>query len=300
MRFARFTWNAMAALLNWYSPVENALIAKETAVVGLLKRNKWLPAVRGAEQTIREFLTLQARSDVAEAEYGVVDLQLDSIIKKFTTFVEAAERTPSFQNHQPGALVGEIRSHLDARKQARANPLNIRHAMVIHYPADLRNHKAMNFHALLARGQKVLWTLDVENCLSIGDPAGNKHSVVAVGMKVLGAGTAQLLCDDRTDNYYAMKDSLAVAEDLERRAKTESNQKERGVLVANAEHRRGMAAELSEALNGWVPSVNASNRTIVLDFDSGHYAPREAWKESTDAWNKAGYQVQWSASSKFT
>jgi hypothetical protein len=300
MRFARFTWNGLAALLNWYSPAETSLIRKETAVVGLLKQNKWLPAVKGADQSLREFLAIQARSDVAEAEYSAIDLRLDDIFTKLTGFIETAKKTPSFQNHQPDALVGEIRGHLDARRQARANPLNARHAMVIHYPADLRNHRGKNFHALLARGQKVLWTLDVEHCLSIGDPAGNKHSVVAVGMKVLGAGTAQLSCDDRTDSYYSMQDSISVAEDLERRAKTEGNQKEKGVLLANAEARRSMAAEIGEALNGWTPSVKTSNRTIVLDFDSGHYAPREAWKESTEAWNRAGYQVQWSSVSKFT
>jgi len=41
-------------------------------------------------------------------------------------------------------------------------------------------------------------------------------------------------------------------------------------------------------------------KTVVLDFDSGHYAPREAWKAATSAWNEAGYKVEWSTTSKFT
>src|SRR4051794_38621044 len=44
-----------------------------------------------------------------------------------------------------------------------------------------------------------------------------------------------------------------------------------------------------EALGSWQPHAHQT-RKIVLDFDSGHYAPRSAWLASEVAWMMAGYE----------
>ena len=88
--------------------------------------------------------------------------------------------------------MNDIRVHLGHRKQRGAVQDPFLKGFVIHYQADLRNHGAVNFHKMIATGKPVLWALDVEGYLSIGDPQSNKHSVVVAGKKVYGAGTAQL------------------------------------------------------------------------------------------------------------
>jgi hypothetical protein len=48
-----------------------------------------------------------------------------------------------------------------------------------------------------------------------------------------------------------------------------------------------------EAL-GFRPEEDAAKigKTVVVDFDSGHYTPSEAWRRTASAWRKLGYTVE--------
>jgi hypothetical protein len=141
----------------------------------------------------------------------------------------------------------------------------------------------------------VLYKVDVHDILSIGDPASTKHSVVAVGEKCKAAGIAQLEIDDRTDVYKSMKDYERKGVEIRQRIADKGDPK--GDLVANAEYYEKQVADLGVQLNGYVPPPVAS-KTIMIDFDSGHYAPNQAWKEAMTAWAAAGYTAKWSTISR--
>jgi hypothetical protein len=293
MHFSRFGKNPQTN----FSSDEQLLIDKEDAVNRYLQANPWIVAVHKADPEIRDFRKIQIKT-VHPSEHGSIGVELDSILLNLKNLTHRSTvQDQEFKNHQPEALVGEIRAHLAARKLARANPRRATYAQVISYKADLRQNHAANFHAMMDTRQKVLWTLDTTGYLSIGDPVGNKHSVVAVGRPCLGAGQAQLQTDDRDDQYYAAKSQRERADDLEERAKTASAS-DKKLFLENVQALRESAKQMEEALGGYTAPL-VQTRIVELDFDSGHYAPREAWKPSTDAWNEAGYQVVWSATSKF-
>jgi hypothetical protein len=292
MKFKRFsTWGPLS---NWgyYDAHEQKLLDLELEITKIIKDNEWMVEPASVKPIIQEFLKLQAADAVEASEMAGIEYKLREIKK---TLTELLAKSPTFPNHHPDALVGEIQTHLAHRKQARFSGFSAR---VIHYQADLRNHRAANFHAMLGTGQRVLWTLDVDGYLSIGDPLGNKHSVIAVGHTVKGAGTAQLKIDPKADAYFAMKDQYARASGFEVEAKLTTDKAKAALLLENAKVLRGMGDEYKQAIGSWTPPANAE-KTVVLDFDSGHYAPREAWRESTKAWNTAGYKVVWSPDSKF-
>lgn len=295
MKFARFTSFSFLSNFGFYNPQEISILEKEGKVAKLLQDNKWLVQVPLAKPFITRFLTIQTNNSVCAENIPSLNIELDGMIEAFEAMASAS---PTFENHQPDALVFELISHLATRKMARNNVIERNTAKVISYKADLRNHNAENFHAMLQRGQKVLWALDVDGYLSIGDPQGNKHSVVAAGKVVKGAGIAQIKMCDRTDLYWSMKDTTSRASELERRAVATSNGKEKTELLDVAEHLRLQADDFRNVLRGFIPPLDIQ-RIIELDFDSGHYAPREAWKASTAAWNEAGYIVEWSKTAKF-
>jgi|GEM_PF-4293601 len=296
MKFARF-WK-YGFLSNWgsYSVQERGVLQKESDVAKLLQNNNWLCEVQKINPLVKKFLVIQTSNSVTTDEIPGLGIELDDMKKTFTDMVG---KSPKFVNHQPDALVGEIRAHLASRTQARNNRIHPNTSKVISYKADLRNHRAENFHAMIATGQKALWVYDVDGYLSIGDPQGNKHSVVAAGKEVLGAGIAQKKSCQNTDMYLAMKDQLSRAVALDNEAALTSVLKDKQLYKENADSLRMQANDFKKALNGWTPPKN-SERVIVLDFDSGHYAPRDAWQASTKAWNDAGYKVEWSSTSKFT
>lgn len=295
MKFARF--DSFLSFLSSYSTVERALLDKELAVAKYLKQNPWLSAVPKAQPEIKSFLDIQMNRAVREDEYFSIAVELDSILQNLKNFTGKADR--AFDNRQPDALVIEIRNHLANRRAARQNPGQANLAKVISYKADLRNHKAANFHAMMATRQQVLWTLDTEGYLSIGDPNGNKHSVVAVGKTVLGAGLARLKIEARDDAYFSALDQRQRAKECRRMAAASGiTDKDKQVYLENADMMDQMAKAYEEELGSYRPS-SKSLRLVELDFDSGHYAPREAWRPSTKAWNEAGYEVVWSSTSKF-
>jgi hypothetical protein len=60
-----------------------------------------------------------------------------------------------------------------------------------------------------------------------------------------------------------------------------------------------MAKELETGLNGWQPPADEQRtRKVMIDFDSGHYAPHSAWKEAMAAWIQAGYEPRWAKDSR--
>jgi hypothetical protein len=144
-------------------------------------------------------------------------------------------------------------------------------------------------------GSKVLYTLDVAGILSIGDPRSTKHSVVAVGQTVKAAGIAQLEIDDRTDVYMSMRDYEQRARDLQATIDTDGDPKKD--LAANVAYYRHEAQELRVKLAGYVPPP-VLTRNVLIDFDSGHYAPSKAWREAMAAWTAAGYRAKWNPESR--
>jgi hypothetical protein len=301
MQFARLKVLRALRLLKsgHYSTAEQELLDLEARVQRMLSANPRLLKVDKLRPHIYEFFTLQVNNSVRTREYATIKKSLTDLLSRLE--LVAGTVSPTFANHQPNALVGEIRTHIHSRLEAvRLKPMTTTGA-VIHYAADLRNHAAVNFHALISSGQRVLWTVDVDRFLSIGDPLGNKHSVVAAGKDVFGAGMAQLKIDKRMDTYLAMQEQLRRAGEYEEQAKNlPKEEKKTKEFLENASHFCGMAEEYRLALSGWVPPEGKIRSTITLDFDSGHYAPRGGWLESERVWKAAGYGVEWSTTSKFS
>jgi hypothetical protein len=307
MKFSRFT--SYGPLTDWgcYSTKEKELLELERKVAKRLTKYDWISAIAKVKPLMQEFFKIQSNTSVQFEQYGEIESRLKSMLEILTTVTK--REVPVFSNHQPGALVGEIRTHLEARSRARAGRTSPTTAMVIHfntrYKATIGNGyqedpRLVNFRQMIDSGQKVLWAFDIEQILSIGDPKSNKHSVVAVGQKVFGAGAAQLKLDPKRDQYLAMQDQARRATEFENEArKLKEGDLKREELLDNVVQLRKMVEYVRQALGDWQPPVLAT-RTIELDFDSGHYAPRSAWSKSEAAWMMAGYEPEWSTTSKFT
>jgi Domain of unknown function (DUF4157) len=164
------------------------------------------------------------------------------------------------------------------------------------------------FHRMMRQG-KVLWTLDVDNILSIGSPANNKHAVVAGGKDVWAAGEASLKSavdyykerGDITDKHLNLWGDIA-GKDLEIATWIQLGQNNDAQRVTQEKN------ELIQEIGGqtvfdWITQIQEEiapgDLTVVLDFGSGHYAPRGAWKKATDAWKAAGFKVEWDSRSQW-
>lgn len=251
---------------------------------------------------IHEFQMIQNRNDVKESEYSALQVKLDSLAeqaKKIRLEVlsrggsDVPDAPKTFPNHQPAALIGEIRSFLEHRKQNRHKQDPFSSGFVIHYHTTT----AGAFKEIVNTGSKVLYTVDVDGILSIGDPKSTKHSVVAVGKECKAAGIAQLEIDDRRDLYEGMRDYERKALEMQKQLNEKGDDKE-GSLKANIAYCMQQANERSIQLAGWTPPVQNIN-TVLIDFDSGHYSPRQAWKEALQAWRTVGYTAKWNANSRW-
>jgi hypothetical protein len=138
-----------------------------------------------------------------------------------------------------------------------------------------------------------LYTLDVDDILSIGDPRSTKHSVVAVGKDCKAAGIAQLAIDSKTDMYFSMEDHTRKAANFRRMLQDKQDPS----VEENAKYYEAEAKKLKDVLQGWTPPP-IETRIIELDFDSGHYAPSKAWKPAMEAWSAIGYTPRWSREAK--
>ncbi len=306
MQFNRFT--RFGFFSNWgsYSPTEVRLLDKEAEVGQYINSLEgFIRAKAPVKWLINRFRQIELNTAVKENEYSSLEVELDQMIKgikeiRLNVLNRGGKDIPNapttFPNHQPAALVGEIQTFLDYRKRNRNKGDFFSTGFVIHYQADLKQNNAANFHQVVRSGGKVLYTLDVDGILSIGDPRSTKHSVVAVGKQCKAAGIAQLEIDDRTDMYKSMIDQKSRALDLKTRLENGEDDPKND-LRNNMEYLQHEAQSLESQLNGWVPPVNQTN-TVLIDFDSGHYHPNQAWKEAMQGWAMAGYKAKWNPDSR--
>jgi hypothetical protein len=124
-----------------------------------------------------------------------------------------------------------------------------------------------------------------------------RHSVVAVGKECKAAGIAQLEIDDRRDLYEGMRDCERKVQNMREDLKKQGDDKE-GSKKANIAYYEQQASERRTQLQGWTPPVQNID-TVLIDFDSGHYSPRQAWKEALQAWRTVGYTAKWNPNSRW-
>jgi hypothetical protein len=301
MRFNRFTVLGFLSNWGWYSAAETTLLALEDTVGReLASLEDFIRAKPPVKALLTRFAQIRSNNAVKESQYGALTLELQRMAEEAKQIrlnvlnrggTDIPDAPVTFPNHQPGALVGEIRTFLEYRKTNRAKGDPFRAGFVIHYNAS----RQAEFDAVMDTGSKVLYTLDVAGILSIGDPRSTKHSVVAVGQTVKAAGIAQLEIDDRTDVYMSMRDYEQRARDLQATIDTDGDPKKD--LAANVAYYRHEAQELRLKLAGYVPPP-VLTRNVLIDFDSGHYAPSKAWREAMAAWTAAGYRAKWNPESR--
>lgn len=301
MRFDRFTKWGFVTNWGWYSPVEKGLLAKEDEVGKLLASlEDFIRAKAPVKWLLTRFSQVQNNNAVKESQYGALEVELDGMIKeakeiRLNVLNRGGDDIPdapkTFPNHHPTALIGEIRTFLEYRMNNRAKPDPLHAGFVIHWNQSTK----AEFDKVIGTGAKVLYALDVDNILSIGDPRSTKHSVVAVGKTCKAAGTAQLDIDDRTDMYKSMQDYQQRADNLKITLRDKGDAK--GELAANIDYLQQQAKELDIKLQGYIPPP-ITTLGVLIDFDSGHYAPSEAWKEAMGAWKGAGYTAKWSPTSR--
>jgi hypothetical protein len=301
MRFHRFTQLGFISNWGWYSPAEQGLLDKEDELGRYLASlEDFVRCTPSVKRLLLRFKDIQSRDDVKTEKYGALQVELGQMLDdarrvRFQVLDRGGDDIPdapkTFPNHQPAALVGEIRSFLEYRKLNRSKQDPFHSGFVIHFHSST----AEKFKAAVDTGSKLLYTLDVDGILSIGDPKSTKHSVVAVGMECKAAGIAQLDIDDRLDVYKSMKYLEELALNMQNTIAKSGDPG--GGKQANVDCWNQQAQELHIQLAGYVPPLVVTH-TILLDFDSGHYAPSNAWKEAMSAWKTAGYTARWNPESR--
>lgn len=303
MDFERFTKWGVLSNWGWYSPAEKALLAKELAVSQAFKQSeKFVKKETFTISLFVKFMDIRLNNSVKTSEIPAIDRELDGILAglkehRLETLDKLGPDAPGasapFKNHQPDALVGEIRSYLAVRKKQGHNGDPLKSSFVIHLNLANVAPTLEQFQTVINSGAKVLWTLDVENILSIGDPQHAKHSVVAVGKDVQAAGIAQLKISDKKDMYLAIENYKQRI--TEYRRQYEQNPED--LYLQQIETMQKDVDLWQETLGDWTPEHEAEP-TVVLDFDSGHYTPSAAWGPAAGGWNKAGYKVEWSRTAR--
>ncbi|WP_430437082.1 hypothetical protein [Oceanibaculum nanhaiense] len=183
---------------------------------------------------------------------------------------------PRFPNLRPAELVGDAQEYMAEWRRTRGAPWAER-AYVVVYQRD-----PAEFRRRVRSRQKFLWTLDTDGFLSIGSPSHNKHAVVGAGKTVYAAGTGQLQMPAEVENYM-------VFEHLARQAFTGIQQ---GHTRPDNNPYIDMARDFAREHNiRGAPNFGALPDIVELDFDSGHYQPRDAWAQTIRAWNAAGFRV---------
>jgi hypothetical protein len=248
---------------------------------------------------------------------------------------------PTFVNHQPAALVGEIQQWLgkvklekeeEHKKGTPAPELSARitaFRIVIPVPGEHDRFKApppghpardpLWLKALEASiGERMTrlreklesygemnWTYSTDGLLSAGSKEDSKHPVVGAGADVWAAGTVRLKISEGETLWRRWKSGMEKAEGYRQqaaavKADTSLTEKERGVKLKDLEisektylEDAGLNKEAYEAA-GYAPEAQATTKkTVVVDFDSGHYTPSEAWRRTSYAWRKLGYNVEY-------
>jgi hypothetical protein len=165
-----------------------------------------------------------------------------------------------------------------------------------------------SFHRMIKQGP-VLWTLDVDDILSIGSPENNKHAVVAGGKDVWAAGEARLksAIEYHTERGELDEGQLILWGDIQLAEKNIKKLVEMGeTKIAQKEAKERDVAieklggqEVVDKITKIQQEFAPGKPTVVLDFGSGHYAPRGAWKKAANVWKLAGFQVEWDSKSQW-
>lgn len=305
MQFHRFTQLGCLSNWGWYSPQEKQLLSQEVAVGKAISELE--PFIRTSPSLqihLNEFHAIQTNMSVRVQEYATVGQDLDRLAKAIVTARlnilnadgdDIPASAGAFLNHHPEALIGEIQSFLEyqhAQRQAgRVDPFEV--GFRIKYQQD-----PAEFDEIMEAGGKVLYTVSIDDILTIGDPRSTKHSVVAAGVDCKAAGIAQLDIDEKTDVYRAAQDYLQQVQVLDQRMLGLSPDSHAWKeFKENRDVKQEGADELLAGLAGWVPPPQQTRR-VLINFDSGHYTPHSAWKEAMAAWRAAGYEPRWSPDSR--
>jgi len=302
MDFERFTRRLFPASRGSYTKDELALLQKEAEVSRAFRDSeKFVKKETGTLQLFLKFMDLRLNTRIKTEEIPAIDRELKDILadlkeERLKTLDNLGPKAPSapasFQNHHPDALVGEIRTYLATRKNQKYDPDPLQSGFVIHLNLANGNNKE-SFGKVIMSGAKVLWTLDVEHILSIGDPRSAKHSVVAVGKDVKAAGIAQLKIDEKEDMYRTVESYKKRVIEYQQALQKAEKELDKQDILANIEEMERSIEDLQTSLGQWTPKQDAEP-IVILDFDSGHYTPSKAWGDAVQGWNDAGFKVEWS------
>ncbi|MBU0726965.1 MAG: hypothetical protein KJ904_10930 [Alphaproteobacteria bacterium] len=205
------------------------------------------------------------------AAAGVAGLAVGGLIGHVLT------RPPTFANRQPQDLTSDMRGYMAEWRRTRNLSWDQR-AYVVSYQAN-----PVEFRRRVRSRQKFLWTLDTQGFLSVGSPTANKHSVVGAGRTVYAAGTGQLCMPQDVQNYLGFEYLARQAfRGIQQGHRTPDN---------NPYIEMARDAARNDNIRA-VPNMGALPDIVELDFDSGHYQPRNAWTETNRAWVAAGFQVR--------
>ena len=174
---------------------------------------------------------------------------------------------PRFRNNQA--------AHYDQEKQAWDNKMQQSEGVTSPWLRPFQISYAQDtgaFKEMVRSGRKFLWTYDTSGELAIGsseDP--NKHALVAKGEDVYAAGTGYLAMSPEEENYVEYQTVLAV-------------------LSVSPEDAMLQEAAVEVSQRPMRPPGERASK-VLLDFGSGHYHPRDAWRQTTIGWARAGFFV---------
>jgi hypothetical protein len=330
MSFARFS--RFGPLSNWgsYSKDENDLLKAEGDLARYLTAlEPWAASDEAITRELATFARIQ-KGTVAQAQYRATSQEMTAIedrirVRRAALLSENPDREPEdpvFHNHHPDALVGEIeqflgRKGLDPSAFRITVPVGGENAPLEEERAAARSDAELErqfettlqarmqlFHAKIASEGELLWVYTTEGILGIGSKDENKHSVVGAGTDVWAAGTVRLKISE-AETYYGryrtaqqkielFKDMIAKTEVDDTLDATAKKRKIRE-LEENMTFQKGDAAEAEQAFKdrGFKPEeAGRAEKTVIVDFDSGHYTPSKAWRRAAAAWRSVGYKVE--------
>jgi len=185
---------------------------------------------------------------------------------------------PIFQNSQAHELENERGEYLEYFESTKGLPEH-QQAYIVTYQRDPEK-----FQRRVLSGQRFLWAYDIFGRLSIGSPTNNKHAIVANGEDVFAAGIGRLKISPAEENYLAYQHLEWKAEQLRKQGHTDER--------ANPYIAMARARKVPR------PPQLGKGDVVVLDFDSGHYHPSDAWRKTKIAWAQAGFFVEKSTTSR--